>query len=156
MLVLSAVVALTKGREPAVPTSGEDAVAVQLRDRTARDAALQAATRLTQQVLSYKWNTIEADIRKARAGMTPGFEKEYLEAMDSVRDQTREKQIELKASVVAAGVVSATESRFEALLFTNQTTLAKGSNAPRIDQNRVVVTLVRDAGDWRVSKMDAF
>ena len=37
-----------------------------------------------------------------------------------------------------------------------QASSAKGTTNQRLDQNRGLVTLTRDGGEWRVSKMDAF
>jgi Mce-associated membrane protein len=107
-------------------------------------------------VLSYKWNTLEADREKAEAGMTDDFRKEYRQAMDSVARQTRRNQVVLKADVVAAGLVSADEHQARVLAFTNQSTTTQNSDTPRIDQNRVLVTLTRADGDWRLSDMSAF
>lgn len=156
LLVVVAVLVLTQGREEAVPTTGPDAASVQLADPSARDAALAAATKLTEATLSYKWNTLAADRAKAEAGMTAGFRKEYRDAMDSVTKQTRSNQVVLRAKVVASGLVSADAHRARVLAFTNQSTTTKSSDTPRIDQNRVLVTLTRADGDWRLSDMSAF
>lgn len=156
MLVVTGLVVWTQGREPAVPTEGADAVAVQLTEESARDAALSAATELTAAALSYKWNTLAEDRKKAEAGMTDDFRAEYREAMESVEKQTRENQIVLKAEVVAAGLVAGDQHRAQVLTFTNQSTTTKDSDAPRIDQNRVLVSLTRSGGDWRLSDMKAF
>ena len=62
----------------------------------------------------------------------------------------------LRAEVVAASVVSADADRVEALLFVNQTTAGKDLEEPRVDLNRVVVTLVPDGdGGWLVDDLDA-
>jgi hypothetical protein len=76
--------------------------------------------------------------------------------MDDVKAQTVKNQVKLDASVVATSIVSATEEKVVALVFVNQVTTAKGTENRRLDQNRVLVTLGRDEGEWRVSKMDAF
>lgn len=122
----------------------------------ARDAGLQAATRLTRKVLSYDWETIDADTRAVEAVLAPSFRSEYSRAMSKVRAQTVENQVQLTASVVATSVVSATETKVEALVFVDQVTTAKASRNRRLDQNRVLVTLTRGGGEWRVSKMRSF
>ena len=122
----------------------------------ARDAGMQAATKLTKQVLSYDWKTLDADIKASEAVLAPSFRSEYSKAMAGVKAQTIKNQVKLTAAVVASSIVSATEKKVEALVFVNQVTTAKGSGNQRVDQNRVRVTLTRDGGDWRVSKMDAF
>jgi Mce-associated membrane protein len=156
LLVVVVVLVLSRGREPAVSTTGPDAAAVQLADPAARDAALSAATKLTEATLSYKWNTLAADRRKAEAGMTAEFRRQYEDAMGTVDQQTRHNQVVLRADVVAAGLVSADQHQARVLAFTNQSTTTKDSDTPRIDQNRVLVTLTRADGDWRLSAMSAF
>ncbi len=122
----------------------------------ARDAGMQAATKLTQQVLSYDWKTLEKDITASEAVLAPSFRAEYAKAMAGVKAQTVKNQVKLTASVVATSIVSATEKKVVALVFVNQLTTAKGTENQRLDQNRVLVTLSRNDGEWRVSKMDAF
>ena len=122
----------------------------------ARNAGMQAATQLTQKVLSYDWKTLDADITAAEAVLAPSFRSEYSKAMNDVKAQSIKNQVKLTASAVATSIVSATEKKVVALVFVNQVTTAKGSGNQRLDQNRVLVTLTRDEGEWRVSKMDAF
>jgi len=122
----------------------------------ARDAGLQAATRLTQKVLSYDWKTIDEDVEASEKLLAPSFRGEYSKAMDGVKAQTVKNQVKLTADPVATSVVSASARKVEALVFVNQVTTAKGTENQRLDQNRVLVTLTRDGGEWRVSKMDAF
>ena len=43
-----------------------------------------------------------------------------------------------------------------ALVFVNQVTTAKGTASQRVDSSRVLVTLTRSGGDWRISKLKAF
>ena len=122
----------------------------------ARDAGMQAAAKLTEQVLSYDWKTLDADMKSAQKLLAPSFRSKYAETLNKVKAQTVKNQVELKASVVATSIVSATEDKVVALVFVNQVTTAKGTDNQRLDQNRVLVTLGRDGGEWRVSKMDAF
>ncbi len=117
---------------------------------------MQAAATLTQKVLSYNWQTLDKDITSAEALLAPSFRSEYAKTMAGVHAQTIKNQVKLKATVVATSVVSATPQKVVALVFVNQVTTAKGTTNQRLDQNRVLVTLTRDGGEWRVSKMDAF
>jgi len=121
----------------------------------ARDAGMQAATKLAEQVLSYDWKTLDEDIEKAEGVLAPSFRSEYDKAMEGVKAEAVKNQVKLSADAVATSVVSASPTKVVALVFVNQVTTAKGSGQ-RLDQNRVLVTLTRDDGEWRVSKMDAF
>lgn len=137
------------------PSTGKDPDGA-ITSSQARDAGLQAAAKLTQKVLSYDWKTIDADMSAAEAVLAPSFRSEYSKTLGSVKAQTVENQVKLTASVVATSIISATETKVEALVFVNQVTTAKASKDQRLDQNRVLVTLTRGGGEWRVSKMKPF
>ena len=122
----------------------------------ARDSALPAAAALTEQVLSYDWRTLDADVAASQAVLAPGLRSEFTEAMSKVRDQTIENRVQLSADVVGTSIISASEERVDALVFVNQTTRSEGAGTPRVDQNRVRVSLTPAGADWRVSKLDSF
>jgi hypothetical protein len=123
---------------------------------SARETALTQASTLTQRVLSYSYKTLDSDIKASEAVLAPSFRSEYAKTMAGVHAQTVKNQVVLSAAVSAVSVVSASEEKVVALVFVDQTTTATGTNNRRLDQNRVLVTLTRDGGEWRVSKMDAF
>lgn len=127
-----------------------------IRSTTARAAGMAAAARLTEKALSYRWHRFDADMRSAETGMTPDFRAQYARSMTKVRDQTMRDHVRLQADVVASSVVSANDHEVEALVFVNQVTTTRGSAQRRVDQNRLLVTLARDAGDWQISQMKAF
>jgi hypothetical protein len=122
----------------------------------ARDAGMQAAAQLTQKVLSYDWKTLDADVRASEAVLAPSFRSEYAKTMAGVKDQTVNNQVKLTASAAATSIVTATEHKVVALVFVNQVTTAKGATNQRVDSSRVLVTLTRGDGDWRVSKLKPF
>jgi Mce-associated membrane protein len=122
----------------------------------ARDAGMQAAAQLTQKVLSYDWQTLDADIKAAEAVSAPSFRSEYAKTMAGVKAQTIKNQVKLSADAAATSIVSATENKVVALVFVNQVTTAKGTTNQRVDSSRVLVTLTRGDGDWRVSKLKPF
>lgn len=150
-LVLAGVAAVAYGRSRN-PAQGSGPIT----STSARENGLTEAAALTQKVLSYNWQTLDADIKGAEAVSAPGFRAEYAKTMSGVRAQTVQNQVKLTASAVASSIVSATPDKVVALVFVNQVTTAKGTTNQRLDQNRVLVTLTRDGGEWRVSKMDAF
>lgn len=152
-LVLAIAVGVTWWRTAArAPSAPGDAIT----SGAARDDGLATARRLTRTVLSYDWRTLDQDAADAAKVSAPGFRAQYARAMSGVRAETLRDQVTLKAVPVDAAVVSATPSRLVALVFVDQTTTARGSANRRLDQNRVLVTLTRHGGEWRVSKMVAF
>lgn len=122
----------------------------------ARDAGIQQASVLTKKVLSYDWSKLDADIASTEKVLAPSFRKEYATTMAGVHDQTIKNKVKLTAEVAASSTVSATPDQVVALVFVNQVTIAAGTKNKRFDQNRVLVTLTRHGGEWRVSKMKAF
>jgi Mce-associated membrane protein len=151
-LVLAGVAAFAWTRDEDSAKTGSGAIT----SAQARESGLQAASTLTQKVLSYNWQTLDQDMKSTEAVLAPNFRKQYAKTMSGVRQQTLKNQVKLTASVVAASIVSATDEKVEALVFVNQITTAKNAGGQRLDQNRVLVTLGRHGGEWRVTKMDAF
>ncbi len=123
---------------------------------SARDAGMQAAAQLTQKVLSYDWKTLDADTKAAQAVLAPSFRSEYAKTMAKVKGDAIKNQLKLTSSVEATSIVSATETKVLALVFLNRVTTAKGTANQRVDSSRVLVTLTRSGGDWRISKLKAF
>jgi len=122
----------------------------------ARDAGMSEAAQLTQKVLSYDWKTLDADNKAAQAVLAPSFRSEYAKTMAGVKAKAVKNQVNLKASAEATSIVSASEDKVVALVFVNQVTTAKGTANRRVDSSRVLVTLTRSGGDWRISKLKAF
>jgi Mce-associated membrane protein len=120
---------------------------------TARDAGMQAAAQLTEKVLSYDWKTFDKDVAAAEAVMAPSFRAEYAKTVGGVKQQTLKNQVKLTASAVASSIVTASQTKVVALVFVNQVTTAKGAGNERVDSSRLLVTLTRDGGEWRVSKL---
>jgi hypothetical protein len=61
----------------------------------------------------------------------------------------------VSADVVGTGLVTATSSYARVLVFVNQSTTGDDLDEPRLDLDRVLVTLVRTGGEWKVSELDA-
>lgn len=136
-------------------------LAVDLSSRNAADRAevtgRDAAVAHVEQILSYDHASFDEGTTEAKRLMTEGFAKEYDDTVALVREDAVARESVVTAEVVAASVVSASEDRVEALLFVNQTTEASDLEEPRVDLNRVVVTLVpAGAADrWLVEDLDA-
>lgn len=122
----------------------------------ARKAAQVVAAESVETILSYDHAAYDEGVEAAKSLMTEEFEPEYTKTIDTVRPEVLASESVVRAEVVASSVVSAEPDRVEALLFVNQTTTGKQVEQPRVDLNRVVVTLVRgDDGAWLVSDIEA-
>lgn len=122
----------------------------------ARKAAQVVAAESMETILSYDHAHYDKGVAAAKTLMTGEFAKKYARTVHDVRPAVMETESVVKAKVVASSVVSAEPDRVKTLLFVNQTTTGKQVQQPRVDLNRVVVTLVRgDDGAWLVSDVDA-
>ncbi len=134
--------------------------AVQLRDRrlvaAARTDALAAARIAAVELLSYDYRRLDADFARARKHVTGRFAEEYATTTEkTVRPTATRYQAVVEASLVDAGVRSASRDRVVVLVFVNQVSRNTRLAAPQIDQNRVRMTLSLVDGQWRVSEVDA-
>jgi Mce-associated membrane protein len=124
----------------------------------ARRQAPAAAERAAEAILSYDYKTLEADRDAAAALMTPRYRKQYLDTFDSlVTDAAKERKAHVEANVRASGVSQAGADRVEVLLFVNQTTTSTAnSGEPQTALNRVMFSMVRTGGAWRVDDITSY
>jgi len=121
-----------------------------------RSDALAAARSHAQEVLSYDHRTLDADFARAEAALTGKFKKDYTRTTSTVvRPSAEQYKVVVKAEVTAASVVRASDHRVVALLFVDQTTTSTRLDGPKVDLNRVRMTLVQQNGNWLVSGLDA-
>ncbi len=121
-----------------------------------RSEALAAARSHAQEILSYDHRTLDADFARAEAALTGKFKKDYARTTSTVvRPSAEQYKVVVKAEVTAASVVRASDHRVVALLFVDQTTTSTRLEGPKVDLNRVRMTLVQEDGNWLVSELDA-
>lgn len=122
--------------------------------RTAPGAAEQAVA----SILSYDYQSLEADRDAAAALMTPEYREEYVETFDDlVLEAARERKAQVEAEVRASGVSAAGPDRVEVLLFVNQTTVSTAnSGEPQTALNRVVLAMEKVDGAWRVDDITSY
>ncbi|MFD8725899.1 hypothetical protein ACFV2H_50265 [Streptomyces sp. NPDC059629] len=130
----------------------------------ARGEALAAARQAAPVVLSYDYRHLDRDFSRARALLTGHFRDQYGKTTKAVVAPTATKYHGVvKATVAtpadggapAVSVVSATPDRAVVLLFVNQVTRSTQVPEPRLDLNRVRMTLTRTSDGWKVSGVDA-
>ncbi|MGN6577726.1 MAG: hypothetical protein ACTHKG_18795 [Nocardioides sp.] len=160
-LALLAVVLLVLAAGPFIDGMGwQDYRTVQAQAEIdqARRQAPAAAERAAEAILSYDYKTLEADRDAAAALMTPSYRKQYLDTFDSlVMDAAKERKAHVEANVRASGVSQAGADRVEVLLFVNQTTTSTAnSGEPQTALNRVMFSMVRSGGAWRVDDITSY
>jgi Mce-associated membrane protein len=123
---------------------------------TARDQASAAAQHDAVAILSYDYRHLDANFAAARKTLTGSFARDYRATTSSlVRPGAQQYHVVVKAEVAANSVVSATATKVVVLLFVNQTTTSTRLTGPRVDLNRVRLTLVKVDGNWLVNNVVA-
>ncbi|MGP3980479.1 hypothetical protein [Streptomyces sp. KR80] len=130
----------------------------------ARTEALAAAQKAAPVILSYDYRHLDKDFAAARRHLTGSFQNKYKKTTTSVVAPTAKKYQGVVTATVAkppaggepaASVVSASPEKVVVLLFMNQVTKSTQVSGPRLDLNRVRMTLVDTPQGWKVSTLDA-
>jgi Mce-associated membrane protein len=123
---------------------------------SARTQALAAAQRATPDLLSYDYRHLQQDIDKAEKHLTGQFVTDYTGTMEKgVTPVASQYKVVVKAEVIVSSVVSVKPDEVVTLLFVNTTTTSTRVEGPRIDQNRVRMTLQKVDDRWLISQVDA-
>jgi Mce-associated membrane protein len=120
------------------------------RTRAGSDA-LAAATAATAAIFSYDYRRFDASVTNGKQFVTGAFAKEYADTTAGLRASVEKEQAVVRAEVSAASVVDATPGRVEVLLYVNQYRMNTNITGEKVDQNRVVLTLVQADGQWKVA-----
>ena len=159
VLVLAAASALLwlvrAGDEPVTGvTSAESGEAV-VASAAVKDDVLAVAAEAAARVYGYSWKSLTEDKAGARALLTGGMLTQYDRAMAGVATSSVRERTVVTAEVVGSALVTTTTTYARVLVFVNQTTAADALDEPTLDLDRVLVTLVRVDGGWKVSELDA-
>jgi Mce-associated membrane protein len=131
---------------------------------SAFNGAPAQAEKAAEALLSYDYTTLQADADAAKAYLTPSYAETFQKTVDDFLARPAEQsRREVSAMVKASGVVSATPTRVEVLLFVDQTSTTTGSAAagsaePGSAQtalNRVLLSMVNSGGTWLVDDVTA-
>jgi Mce-associated membrane protein len=121
---------------------------------SARTSALTAAKKYAVELASYDYRHLDQDFGLVLANSTPSFRTSFTQSSTALKTVLTKYDATAKASVVAAGMVSANTHLAVALLFINQTvtnTTQKGQ--PTSDESRLEITLLRSHGKWLINQV---
>jgi Mce-associated membrane protein len=124
-----------------------------------RDVAVRqstaAATAAAQAIFSYDYRSFDASVANGRNFTTGGFADEYVQTTTALKSNAVTEQAIVRASVSATGVVTAGPGQVELLLYVDQYRRNTNITGEKVDQNRVVLTMIPVAGTWKVSHASA-
>jgi Mce-associated membrane protein len=122
--------------------------------QTAATQSVRAATDSTIAILSYRPDTVDADLTAAGGRLTGAFRDQYTQLITSVvAPGAKQQHISAVATVPAAALASATASHAVVLVFINQTTTI-GNDPPTHTASSVRVTLEKVHDRWLISQFD--
>ena len=98
-------------------------------DSAAREAQV-AAEQAVVPVLSYDYKTLDEDQKAAQALMTGRYREEYDKLFTVLEENAPQTQTTVTASVVASGIVRASDDRVQVLVFVDRPTTNKLSAEP--------------------------
>ena len=125
-------------------------------DRTAQgQACLGSATAAAQAIFSYDYRSFDASVANGRGFTTGDFAGEYEKTTAGLKPVAVQQQAIVRAEVSAAGVIDVAPGRVELLLYVNQYRRNTAITGEKVDQNRVVLTMVPDGSSCKVIKAEA-
>ncbi|MGB0098749.1 MAG: hypothetical protein WBP61_00580 [Nocardioides sp.] len=119
-------------------------------------AAVDAAARSTEEILSTSFEDYDEQAEQARATMTDAFAEDYQQTSDDIRERFIDQRTRLQVKAVGQSVVQASPEQVQALLFLDQYVEKREDGKPVTDfaQYRALVTVVRTDQGWLVSDIE--
>lgn len=124
------------------------------RDVAVRQATA-AATAAAQAIFSYDYRSFDSSVANGRSFATGAFADEYAKTTAALKTNAVKEQAIVRAAVSATGVVSSSADQVELLLYLNQYRRNTNVTGEKVDQNRVVLTMLHVDGTWKVSQATA-
>ncbi|MFV1362468.1 hypothetical protein AAHH97_03205 [Mycolicibacterium elephantis] len=136
-LATSAVLAVKLSEQRAIDNAGQQALA----------AAQQYALILT----SVDGAKLDENFAAVLDGATGEFKKMYSESSNQLKQVLIDNEAKAEGEVIAAGIKSATKDKVEIMLFLDQAVSNKLNPEPRLDRNRIIITMDKVDGRWLAS-----
>jgi len=124
------------------------------RDQAVRQA-LATAPAAAKALFSYDYRTFDDSVANGRTFAAGAFADEYAQTTTALKQTATKQQAVVLAEVSATGVISADPDRVDLLLYLNQYRRNVTTAGEKVDQNRVVLTMVPVDGEWKVVKATA-
>ncbi|WP_330255052.1 RDD family protein [Nocardia sp. NBC_00565] len=120
-----------------------------------RSDAPRIATDATVALLSYKPETVDADLAAASSKLTGDFLSYYEDYTKKVViPAAKEKKVSTRAQAAGTAVISADDHHATVLVFINQTTTTAENPQPATMSSTVRVDLVEIGHEWRISQFE--
>ena len=132
-------------------------LAVKLSDRNhqndLRSSATSAARQFAIDFSTYDYRHLDQDFAKVSAHLAPSFREQYASTTSSLKSVVVQYRGVATASVQGLGVTSVSSTKAVVVVFLDQQVTNSATKTPRIDRNRLEVTLQRSKGQWLLSDL---
>lgn len=116
----------------------------------ARRTALDAARTYASDLSTYDFNSLDRNFAAVTANSHGQFAEQYEEISTSLTELIRQNRAVSKGSVLSAGIAEADQQRAVVTLFVDQEITNVNNPQPRIDRNRMQMTLLRVEERWLI------
>lgn len=120
----------------------------------ARSSAVASAREYAVALTTYDYQTLRGDFTKVSSNATGAFAKEYKQVSSNLTKLIKRNKAVSEGNVTAAGLVSGNTDRAVVLLFVDQTITNSKISKPRIDRNRMRMTLLRENERWLIDNVE--
>jgi Mce-associated membrane protein len=121
---------------------------------SATSQAQGAAERAATTILAYDYRHLDDDKTAAGELMTSSYRKKYDELFAQIAANAPSLKVSVTVQVVASGIVRSGDDRVQVLVFVNRPTTRADTTEPKIYRDQVVMTMVKQGGDWLVDDMN--
>ena len=143
------------GDDSGADVSSADSADAVVVSSAVKEAVRERAAEGASAAYGYSWRTLADDKAAARVLMTPAMRDRYDRTMAGVTTSSRRDRRVVEAEVLDTALVTASSTYARVLVFVNQRTSGDDLDRPTLDLDRVLVTVQRVGGDWKVSELDA-
>lgn len=148
---------LQERRDARAPVEGNtaEAVGAVVASDDLKDDVLEVAQDAAPKVFGYSHESLTEDKAAARELLTGEMLEQYDDTMAGVVGTSRAHRTVVQASVVGTALISVRTHDAKVLVFVNRRTTGTDLERPSLELDRVVMTLERTSGEWKVSELDA-
>jgi Mce-associated membrane protein len=116
-------------------------------------SALATARQYALDFSTYDYRHIDQDFAKIASELTPAFRTEYQKTSASLKSIVVQYRGVATATVQGMGITSLTANQAVVVVFLDQQVTNTSTKTPRIDRNRLQITLQRNGSGWLMSDL---
>ncbi|AQA24192.1 hypothetical protein BTZ20_1234 [Rhodococcus sp. MTM3W5.2] len=119
----------------------------------ARTEALDAGRRFATDLATYSFENLDNNLSVVRGNSVGEFAGQYTQVASNLKDMIVQYKATSSAEIIAAGLAETGRDSAEVVVFLDQTVTNSNSQEPRVDRNRMQLSLVRDGGEWKLANV---